>query len=240
MTLLCLLAANTDKSMPDMLKFWACDLDEQFVSVLSRGLQRESSTGTPMNNFTKVFIYHNPLPDPMVFASLCAPQCRLQFLTLNNCGLTVESVQVILDYLPQHRDLVYLDLHGNKLGDAVVGMLAKTLAVCDTIEAIGLGANCLSDVNALENLLAKVGKAEVGKDWLAKYEERLRERNLMLEKNKKLRSLKKPEEYVFYLDELLVNEETKGRQNSQQPLLFISRKDCDSSTSWRTSIQPEF
>ena len=44
MTVLCLMAANTDKTMPDMIKFWNCDLDEGFINVLARGMLREGSS----------------------------------------------------------------------------------------------------------------------------------------------------------------------------------------------------
>lgn len=43
MTLICLMAANTDKTMPDMMRFWNCDLDENFVRTLSQALLREGS-----------------------------------------------------------------------------------------------------------------------------------------------------------------------------------------------------
>lgn len=47
-------------------------------------------------------------------------------------------------------------------------------------------------------------------DFVTKYNERVRERSLIIEKNKKLRTLKKPEDYVFPMDSLVFSEEAKA------------------------------
>jgi len=59
-------------------------------------------------------------------------------------------------------------------------------------------------------MLDRIGKKDVKADYIAKIQDRLRERNIIIEKNKKLRTLKKPEEYVFFVETVLTNEETKS------------------------------
>lgn len=58
-------------------------------------------------------------------------------------------------------------------------------------------------------MLDLVGKRSIDSTTLAAYNERLKERNLIIEKNKKLRTLKKQEDHVFYMDTLEYNEEAK-------------------------------
>jgi hypothetical protein len=51
-------------------------------------------------------------------------------------------------------------------------------------------------------MLSKIGKREVAKSEIEDYEARLKDRNQIIEKNKKLRTLKKPEAFVPVIDPL--------------------------------------
>lgn len=152
------------------------------------------------------------MPSPTIWAQLTEPSKKLQMLTLNSCNLTINAAENLLANIgPDHHELIYIDLQSNNLGDGIVKAFASVLDRYDLLEFIGIGNNSLKDLAALEELLDKVGKRDVGPDFVARYNERVRERNLIMEKNKKLRTLKKPEEHVFYLDTLVFNEETKGK-----------------------------
>ena len=143
-------------------------------------------------------------------------------LTLNQCSLSLSSAKRLVDLIgPEHHELIYVDLYGNNLGDEITKAFTGALDSYDLLEFIGLGNNNLKDLSALEQLLDRVGRKEVGPEFVAKYNERVRERNLIIEKNKKLRTLKKPEEYVFYLDPLTINEETKSSLSSLSQLCLL-------------------
>jgi hypothetical protein len=51
-------------------------------------------------------------------------------------------------------------------------------------------------------MLSKIGKIEVSKEEIDDYELRIKDRNQIIEKNKKLRTLKKPEAFVPVIDPL--------------------------------------
>lgn len=58
-----------------------------------------------------------------------------------------------------------------------------------------------------------MGKAEVGPEFVKAHHEQLAQRALLQEKNKKLRALKKPEEYVPPLEELVFDEQQKSTRH---------------------------
>lgn len=70
------------------------------------------------------------------------------------------------------------------------------------LEYLGLGNNNFSNLQKLENMLSKIGKKEVSKELVADYEARQKDRLQIIEKNKKLKTLKKPEVYVPVIDPL--------------------------------------
>lgn len=132
-------------------------------------------------------------------------------LTLSECRLSFEAARSLLANIDtSHHDLTYLDFYGNDLGDQIVPEVSNLLDRYDLIEFIGIGKNNLTDHGLVKNMLDRVGKKEITAAELAKYNDRVKERNLLMEKNKKLRTLKKPEEFLFHIDSLIVNEETKG------------------------------
>lgn len=149
----------------------------------------------------------------MTWVQLVEPQKKLQMLTLNTCGLSLEAATKLAEQIgPDHHDLTYIDLYGNDLGDEIVKIFAGVMDRYDLLEFIGLGKNGLRDCATLVTLLDKIGRREVNAQYVAYYNERVRERNLIIEKNKKLRTMKKPEEWVFYLDSLIFNADTNSRR----------------------------
>lgn len=207
-----LMAAANEKSMPDMIKFWNCFLTEGFIEAIDKMLQRESKAILSDNVINKFFFYLNPLQDSSVWTRLTEPDRKLQMLTLNECGLSVEAAKTILNNIgPSHHSLVYIDLYGNSLGDEIMPSVTSMLNRYDLIEFIGLGKNSLNSTENVKLLLDCVGKRVITPEEYAKYQDRVKERNLIIEKNKKLRTLKKPEDFVFHIDTLSYNEETKSR-----------------------------
>lgn len=52
-------------------------------------------------------------------------------------------------------------------------------------------------------MLTEVGRREIDEQLVANHRERIKERNQILEKNKKLRTLKKKEDFVPVVDSLM-------------------------------------
>lgn len=65
-----------------------------------------------------------------------------------------------------------------------------------------MGNNNLSNLDKLAQFLNKVGKKEVNQEYFEKYQDKLKEKNQIIEKNKKLRTLKKEEIFVPVIDPL--------------------------------------
>ena len=197
MTLMSIFIASNDKTCPDMLKMWDCRLDDRAVDVIGRLCLRESNT------INKIFFYYNPIVSSPTFACLTLPAARLQMLCLSECGLSMEGAKAVLDNVtPAHHDLVYIDLYGNDLGDELVDVMKGVLQRYEMLEYIGMGKNRLKDLKKLKELLKEIGKRGVDETFVKEWQEKAKERNIIVEKNKKLRTLKKPEEHVPFLHEL--------------------------------------
>lgn len=138
-------------------------------------------------------------------------------VTLNNCGLRDENVSQFLktmieDPEDQHHSLAYIDFTSNFLTDngklkkinifSVFDYFAELLESYNLLEYIGLGNNNLSNLGKLSNFLSKVGKKEVNEEYFETYQERIKTREKIIEKNKKLRTLKKTEVFVPIIDPL--------------------------------------
>lgn len=212
LTLATIMAAASDKAMPDMIKFWNCYLSDNFIKALDKLLERPSTFFINQDNvINKFFFYINPLENPNIWTPLTQADRKLQMLTLSNCGLSLEAARGLLNNIDSnHHDLIYLDLYGNSLGDQIVPMVTDVIDRYDLLECIGLGNNDLRDHSLIKAMLDRVGRKEATGAELAKYHDRVKERNLLMEKNKKLRTLKKPEEFLFHIDSLIVNDETKS------------------------------
>lgn len=75
------------------------------------------------------------------------------------------------------------------------------------LEYIGLGNNNLSSLEKLEDFLSHVGKKQVDEEYFEKYQVMIKEKNQIIEKNKKLRTLKKPQIFVPVIDPLTTKDE---------------------------------
>ena len=74
------------------------------------------------------------------------------------------------------------------------------------LEYLGLGNNNLSNLELLEKMLSKIGKKNISKEQAVEYEAKVKEKIQIIEKNKKLRTLKKPEAFVPVLDPMTEKE----------------------------------
>lgn len=160
----------------------------------------------------------------MLWSNLSLPDRRLKMLCVADCNLSLDGAKAIIANIkPEHHHLTYLDLHGNFLGNDILKPVTEMLQRYDLLEFIGLGKNNIDSVPKVAELLALIGKTELTPEQLTRIQEKTRERNMIIEKNKKLRTLKKPEEYVFYVETPVLSEGTKTYFiNSKENMRFIN------------------
>ena len=92
-----------------------------------------------------------------------------------------------------------LDLSSNRFTGKCVSEFASVLDFNRTLEYLGLSKNNLTTEDVLP-ILAKIGKIPFANEQVEYHTNELKKREATIEKNKKLKASKKPEEPVPVLD----------------------------------------
>lgn len=100
-----------------------------------------------------------------------------------------------------NRNLKVLDLSYNKFTGEAVREMANVFEINRSLEFVGLAKNNLKTDDVMP-LLRYFGKSPFPTEKVAQYQQDLKNRDLIIEKNKKLKAAKKPEEAVPVLDNL--------------------------------------
>lgn len=100
-----------------------------------------------------------------------------------------------------NRNLKVLDLSYNKFSGEAVKEFASVFEINRNLEFVGLAKNNLSSEDVLP-LLKCFGKVQFPTEKVAQHQLELKNREAIIEKNKKLKAQKKPEEPVPVLDNL--------------------------------------
>jgi hypothetical protein len=96
-TLLIMLLASSDSTMPTSIKFWQCDLEPNSIKLIADILSLQRS------HINKIFINYNywntesefsVTPSP--YLELFKPELRLKMLSLTYCNLTDDAVASFL------------------------------------------------------------------------------------------------------------------------------------------------
>ena len=142
-----------------------------------------------------------------LFAKLVSEAKKLQVLFLRACNITDRDLAHIMmalkpeTQLPMNRNLKVLDLSYNKFsGDSVHGF-SQVFEQNRSLEFLGLAKNNLTTEDIVP-LLSSFGKVPFPADQVEAYQAELKKRDVIIEKNKKLKASKKPEEPVPILDSL--------------------------------------
>lgn len=145
--------------------------------------------------------------DPSLFAKLISDAKKLQVCFFRHSGLVDRDLSEICRVLKpeagmqMNRNLKVLDLSYNTFKGECVQEFASVFEVNRNLEFVGLAKNNLTSEDVLP-LLKFFGRVPFPSEKVAQHQQELKARDLIVEKNKKLKAQKKPEEMVPVLDNL--------------------------------------
>ena len=97
------------------------------------------------------------------------------------------------------KPLKALDISYNPITNASLTHFADLLEVNRTLEYLGLAKSQISE-GPLQEVLDKIGRIPIPAEQVEVYQAKLKARDVIAEKNKKLKASKKPEEPLPQLD----------------------------------------
>ncbi|CDW82788.1 UNKNOWN [Stylonychia lemnae] len=167
------------------------------------------------NDYSTQFAQRNQLYQPKqatescLFAKLLQQNHKLQVLFLRASNLTDEDVKQICHVLkpdpanPAHanKTLKVLDISYNPITKASLKSIADMMDLNRTLEYLGL-AKCSLQAKSLNKILNQIGRIPFPQDQVEAHLGKLKARDQIIEKNKKLKQSKKPEEPVPILDNI--------------------------------------
>ena len=142
-----------------------------------------------------------------LFAKLISDAKKLQVIFLRACSLNDKDLEHIMlalkpeTQLPMNRNLKVLDLSYNKFSGEALQGFKSVFEQNRSLEFLGLAKNNLT-TEQVTPLLTCFGKVPLPADQADQYQAELKRRDTIVEKNKKLKQQKKPEEPVPILDQL--------------------------------------
>jgi hypothetical protein len=128
---------------------------------------------------------------------------KLEQLSLRASSLGNGYCITIFENLKLNQNLKVLNLYKNNLTSGCIPGLCGMLEVNRKLEEINLGANLFIDED-LEVLKKYIGKLLIAGEDLENYNKKLKEKEAIIEKNKKLKTQKKPEEPLPFVEELTI------------------------------------
>jgi len=138
-------------------------------------------------------------------ADLCslALSPKIEALCLRGNSLGDKSCISLLENLRSNNVLKVLNLYKNNLTSKCINALISMLDNNKKLEDINLGGNFFVDSD-LAKIKSILGGSPVTNEQLDAYNKKIKERDLIIEKNKKLKLLKKNEEVVPVLEEFIL------------------------------------
>lgn len=127
------------------------------------------------------------------FAKLVESCKRLQVLFLRASGLKDRDVQQICNVLKpeygpqQNKTLKVLDISYNTFNETLIQDFIPVFETNRTLEYLGLAKNNLT-TEAVKPLLKCMGKLEFSADQVEAHQEKIKQRNTIIEQNKKKRT----------------------------------------------------
>ena len=112
-----------------------------------------------------------------------------------------------------------LDLYSNNLTDESVEYLGELLSEYKWLDSIGLGMNKIRKLSSFKSIFGKVGSVECQKQDYDMFLQANKQKDVVMQKNVKLRSVKKPEDPLPYVEDVLIDETTGKYIKKQYPNL---------------------
>lgn len=147
---------------------------------------------------------------------------KLQVLFMRSSGLKDADVAHIVTALKSNQSIKVLDISSNSgLSGSVVEGFAEVMASNRTIEYLGLSKLGLSNEQILP-ILESVGKFPFPEDQVENQLAEIKKRDAIIEKNKKLKASKKPEEPVPQVDN--IEQVAKKNENGEDVQEWVTIK----------------
>lgn len=127
---------------------------------------------------------------------------KFEALCLRGNFMGDENAKIFFENLKINSNLKVLNLFKNNLTSECIPVFCEMLAENKKLEEINLGGNSFTD----EDLIAIkdcIGKIQLSPDDVENYHRRLKEREAIIEKNKKQKAAKKPEDPVPNIEEVV-------------------------------------
>jgi hypothetical protein len=126
---------------------------------------------------------------------------RIEALCLRGNGIGDEGASVLFENLKNNTTLRILNVYRNNITSKSFGVFCEMIDVNRILEDINIGGNSLTD-DDLSMLKDRIGKIEMTHDEVENYNKKLKDREAIIEKNKKLKTQKKAEEPLPHIPEV--------------------------------------
>lgn len=147
-------------------------------------------------------LYQRGEEEESKFVKFVSEGSRIKILFLRGNNLDDEDVKQMCEALKNPTPLKVIDISYNKITGASVESLKELISLHNkNLEFIGLAKNDLSFAD-LEPLIGAIGKKPFPEEEADAHVKKMKERDAIVEKNKKLKASKKPEEPVPILDDI--------------------------------------
>jgi hypothetical protein len=126
---------------------------------------------------------------------------RIEALCLRGNYFGDDTANYLFENLKNNQFLRVLNLYKNNLTSKCINEFNSMIEMNKKLEEINLGANHFknNDLNAMKD---GVGKFPMAQDHIEIYHKKIKERDAVIEKNKKLKAQKKPEEPLPNVEEI--------------------------------------
>jgi hypothetical protein len=126
---------------------------------------------------------------------------KIESLCLRGNYLGDEAIIILTENLKNNNTLKILNLYNNCISSKSFTAFCSFLETNKKLEEVHLGKNLLVDED-LVSLKKIVGKFLMSAEEVENYQKKSKERDAIIEKNKKLKNQRKPEEPVPFLEEM--------------------------------------
>lgn len=202
------------------LKFCSNNFEIPVLETLINGLINKSNSiytfvfewnhKVKLENSKEVVSWDHPVDDPehnslVNRVQLCISKIpllpKIESLCLRGNYLGDDAVLLLIDNLKNNNTLKILNLYNNCITSKSFTAFCSFLEMNRKLEEVHLGKNFLvdEDIVSLKKIL---GKFLMSPEEVENYQKKAKERDAIMEKNKKLKNQKKPEEPIPFLEEL--------------------------------------